>query len=709
MTVTVRAAPMRVIGSAAENLGFSIQDAMSQIRFMDCTPQPNCSVPLKIGVFFDGTNNNRNRDEPKRCHSNIVRLFNAHKAFDAEGALKEQGHYRIYVPGVGTRFEENEEWRETMEGKSMGKGSQARILFALLRVFNAVHQSFADNQPLLQFDEITAKLREYTRFVDDNLPLEDNAQSHQQRTTRQSWLRDLNTELNQRLSRNRSYAPLPTIPEIRVNVFGFSRGAAQARAFCYWLNDALVGGCIAGMPVKVGFLGLFESVASVGLADSVRRTLGFFFADGHFAWAREIRGDLPAIVEETLHMVAGHEQRLNFPLTRASGSNVTEVIYPGVHSDVGGGYNPRDQGRAITEGHLLSQIPLMHMHRAARLAGTPFADWLLMDDRVRRDFEISPDLSSRWNHYMKAAEDNWLRLAKEGAPAMGESSDFKALMRQHMLMLYSFRRRYAVEISMTALCYALDISAQDMEDIVSYNRRLVGDLALLRERRDMLARGGFPGNNGNETFQLSSTPFIYINAAREAVTNLLPRHMATMHRGKEDDAIDWALSQFDSDVVGHEDHMPFLAQHVHDSLAGFLLIGLLTDEDKAEKLLSIVREGRSGGADALEPYQRQVFENFNVAAEKDEALKEMIERRLNTERRIRASGSDPQERKKQLDAHSKDSVFKANEHLLALPLFPLQTDKDASTLPDGIENLARLVTSTRREGGGYFMPRAVFD
>lgn len=80
-----------------------------------------------------------------------------------------------------------------------------------------------------------------------------------------------------------------------------------------------------------------------------------------------------------MHLVAGHEQRLCFPLDsvrRADGRYppyATEVVYPGVHSDTGGGYPPGDQGKANGEDDalLLSQISLNDMYAAAFSAGAP--------------------------------------------------------------------------------------------------------------------------------------------------------------------------------------------------------------------------------------------------------------------------------------------------------------------------------------------------
>ncbi|HCL6079187.1 TPA: DUF2235 domain-containing protein, partial [Klebsiella pneumoniae] len=50
-----------------------------------------------------------------------------------------------------------------------------------------------------------------------------------------------------------------------------------------------------------------------------------------------------------------------------------EVVYPGMHSDIGGGYPPGDQGKANgkDDALLLSQIPLNDIYTAAFSAGAP--------------------------------------------------------------------------------------------------------------------------------------------------------------------------------------------------------------------------------------------------------------------------------------------------------------------------------------------------
>ena len=287
----VKSAPAFLPEGTQDIMRPSLEENLHALSRRHCARQPNCDVPLYIGVFFDGTNNNRERDEPDRCHTNVVRLYNAHPAVDAPPpGRREMGHYRIYVPGVGTRFDANEEWRESMEGTSMARGSQARILFGLLEVVNAVHKAFANDQPLFQPDAITEKLYDYVLRVEQGVkhPHRDNVT---ERESRRAWMQRLAAEVQASIRKAHGGRERPHYPFIRVNVFGFSRGAAQARAFCYWLNE-LVGKDrqLADIPVQLGFVGLFDCVASVGLSHSVTPEAK---AEKLLAIVREVRENGP--------------------------------------------------------------------------------------------------------------------------------------------------------------------------------------------------------------------------------------------------------------------------------------------------------------------------------------------------------------------------------------------------------------------------------
>lgn len=128
----------------------------------------------------------------------------------------------------------------------------------------------------------------------------------------------------------------PLAPTVRVDVFGFSRGAAAARAFVNEVHmlSATRPKFWHGPRLLIRFLGLFDSVASIGLPGD----------DCH----GEVNIDLhPEAVDYVYHLTAGHEQREYFPLQsilsgpeRPPAPHFVEEARPGAHSDVGGGYGP---------------------------------------------------------------------------------------------------------------------------------------------------------------------------------------------------------------------------------------------------------------------------------------------------------------------------------------------------------------------------------
>jgi hypothetical protein len=97
-------------------------------------------------------------------------------------------------------------------------------------------------------------------------------------------------------------------------------------------------------------------------------------ANGHMDWADDLR--IPEMVEDCLHMVAAHEIRNTFPLDSVlQGSrypkNCREMVYPGAHSDVGGGYRQGEGARSPSPGSFLSLVPLRAMRTEAIRAGVP--------------------------------------------------------------------------------------------------------------------------------------------------------------------------------------------------------------------------------------------------------------------------------------------------------------------------------------------------
>jgi Uncharacterized alpha/beta hydrolase domain (DUF2235) len=231
---------------------------------------------------------------------------------------------------------------------------------------------------------------------------------------------------------------MPAVNQINIAVFGFSRGATQARAFVRMLTEKLAheeGGELfwarAGLDDKkpkvvVYFMGLFDTVSSVGfggsrlekqaptLAEGFGRMLpgGVVLGPiaggmlrsidkgGHAEWANDLR--IPTHVKKCVHYVAGHEVREKFPSDsiredQTIPSNCVEVVYPGMHSDVGGGYEFSEQEQRTNE---LSRVSLNNMFIEAWKAGVPLKSPKEVMASAGSLFEISQRLENHWDVYM---------------------------------------------------------------------------------------------------------------------------------------------------------------------------------------------------------------------------------------------------------------------------------------------------------------------
>lgn len=375
-------------------------------------PAPaSCQQCLYVSFFFDGTGNNLKADTPTFEHSNVVRMFRAMPLDD-----RTNGIFSRYIAGIGTLF------------PAVGDDGKGPIPFV-------DHHNGMGGVGQARLDYAFKELEKIVLAA-----------------------------------RERAKNPTNKIVWIKLAVFGFSRGATLARAFVRDLLDAKLGKTIVQgrdafwkdgrYPLSIEFMGLWDSVASVGLPmsannirafRSTRRTSGNVgrslvdgllrsepellravdlafgqpgadpspgSADGHGAWADGLA--IPALVKQCVQMMAAHEVRNSFPLdslqrgqTRAS--NCKEMVFPGVHSDVGGGYRPGEGGKGTASkasadvpadnNLVLSRIPLRAMYDEAVAAGVPLRKQTAgnrSQDNLD-DFDMSPVLVDRYNHYMNLA------------------------------------------------------------------------------------------------------------------------------------------------------------------------------------------------------------------------------------------------------------------------------------------------------------------
>ena len=263
---------------------------------------------MSIGVFFDGTGNHKGKDFPKN-HSNVAALFDAHVE-DLDLAA-----FKFYYEGLGREFNFKDRYEEVMVPSRGGAHKSQRYGY---------DESDGRKMGLGFADGITARLEKAVFEVTDQI------------------------------QKQRGFS---RVDEINVSVFGFSRGATEARAFVNWLakhSKVQTSGTsllFDGVPLNIKFLGLFDTVESVGMA-------------GTNKLPDLIKTKVPAFVQKCTHIVAAHELRDAFPLTVVNGTHRC-VVYPGAHADIGGGYTNGEQGRSSS----LARIALLQMLDEARGAG----------------------------------------------------------------------------------------------------------------------------------------------------------------------------------------------------------------------------------------------------------------------------------------------------------------------------------------------------
>ncbi|MGE4477084.1 MAG: PAAR domain-containing protein [Stutzerimonas sp.] len=285
------------------------------------------AVTLRIGVFFDGTGNNATNSAigaqcrapalglgeqealamVQRCEahhlapdssyandvSNIWRLYDLYRD-DSGQALtpdKKNANLRVYVTGIGTTTGQPD---TRFPGQAFGRGATGL---------------------LAKIDEGLALLEKaLVSFKDEN--------------------------------------PESALARLELDIFGFSRGAAAARHFANQMllrEQGPLGklhrrrrlGLAPGFDwrdaVVINFIGLFDTVAALGgwddwgdPSDDVNGGI-----DLHLA---------PEAARRVVHLVARDEYRRNFALNQVAPPH-REIVLPGAHSDLGGGYPPLDSER----------------------------------------------------------------------------------------------------------------------------------------------------------------------------------------------------------------------------------------------------------------------------------------------------------------------------------------------------------------------------
>ena len=194
---------------------------------------------------------------------------------------------------------------------------------------------------------------------------------------------------------------------------------------------------LLGIPIYVEMCGLFDTVATVGMSPLVA------MVTGHCSWAHRTmslqRAGSAGFIKNCYHFVSAHEQRKSFSVDSICvdggypKGNFKEYIYPGVHSDIGGGYPPGEQFKSnYGMGHVLAQITLHDMYARCWLHDMPLQIWAdhpalkkdlqkhsrfqlknyeIMNKETVDEFDTQPEMVERFNAWLKTLETSNISTA----------------------------------------------------------------------------------------------------------------------------------------------------------------------------------------------------------------------------------------------------------------------------------------------------------
>ncbi|SOZ39835.1 phospholipase effector Tle1 domain-containing protein [Cupriavidus neocaledonicus] len=405
---------------------------------------------------------------------------------------------------------------------------------------------------------------------------------------------------------------------------------------------------VGNATLDLRFLGIFDTVASVGVADSMPIAKGLMdWADG----TMDIEN-----VGKVVHYVAAHEIRQSFPLStarigaKAYPSNTKEFIYPGAHSDLGGGYGPGDQGKSVSgRSALLSQIALNDMYFEARNAGVKLLPKDKMLPEARVDFDIAPELDNAFNAYC-----DWTRFVEKESVSAGNGPPCENRMQYHMQLYWRWRAQVSPDSKFKGLSSYRNSSAQDKTDLWESELDWRKDVARAQEaskpRRVFNPRIGY----------------VDLPPPADAVQRQIVAEVNAASR------VPAAVSEF-------------FDKFVHDSHGGFWLLGPITKDDRAV-FIAEVRKKKAMYDKLMESAEKSGNPGYANNMRRRALAYELnaFERRVLEENKKTPGG------------------------------VPLMTDADAADLRAiaGMSTeavLAVMGTATRREPKGHGRYRRVFD
>ncbi len=355
--------------------GINVQTApvfVGNAEYEELTPED--AVNVTVGVFFDGTQNNRKNTAARIEHEKAVSdptrndtiadryIFEEGSSYENDYSNVSRGepHYEkkdeeqhkqlsVYIEGIGTENYGEDSW---FPGVALGQGETgvpAKVKKGCEDVAKEIHKSLKDGG-------------------------------------------------------------IFNIHTLTVDTFGFSRGAAASRNFVHeitkrkdQIKSVIPGGrysppTIIRYEVNFGPLGEFLKEKGIEVKTLIVRYVGLYdtvasYGLTHGSDTQELHLNSISKAQHVFHIGADDEHRANFRRTdiKSAGSRGKEVLFPGVHSDIGGGYleTESETAKVVFKSHFL------YKGRAERQylidQGWYHPDELVLDD---------------WNGHLKATRES---------------------------------------------------------------------------------------------------------------------------------------------------------------------------------------------------------------------------------------------------------------------------------------------------------------
>ena len=325
-------------------------------------------ITLRLGMFFDGTaNNSYSAEWGKTQFDNQIRKWRSHYNVDKHILSTKLG----FTPEMISTHELSENCFEKGDAlnKTMSAASELTNVQKMFDLYKT--EEFSENQDTYFYSQYVTGIGTGNELTiapadEDGMGLGGGIGDFGVIEKVQTCIDALISNVKEIL-RNAEHShklPIDGIRKIEFDVFGFSRGAAAARHFINVLLDgpqgefanAFTQACIDNQLsfasdfdwqsndyCEVMFAGLFDTVAAIVQLNPMN-DLDFDKSphDKHHAPVRLWLN--PSRVRRAVHFVANKktEYRHNFSANLLNKApHFDEIVVPGAHSDVGGGYHSK--------------------------------------------------------------------------------------------------------------------------------------------------------------------------------------------------------------------------------------------------------------------------------------------------------------------------------------------------------------------------------